>query len=582
MPEVLYRKYRPQTFSAVKGQHHIKLTLQNEILMGRVGHAYVFFGARGVAKTTMARLLAKAINCEARSPDQSEPCNQCRSCKEIVQGRSLDVLEIDAASHTGVDNVRENIIENSRFQPIRSAFKVYIIDEVHMLSISAFNALLKILEEPPSYVMFILVTTEVHKIPQTILSRCQRFDFRRIGRSEILESLQEIAMQEKRTVDKDVLLAIVRHSDGCLRDALSLLDQVLALSEQQVTMNELSLLLPVSGFAEVLELAEHLMTHATERALSLIQQLSEEGTDVIYVFDTLIDLLRRCMVSKVTGNFDELLWDVSEEDYKKIAGIIQQTTLDDLLACMDILLKRRTMMKTTTLVALPMEMAIVEICAKSHAGTLGKRDLPRDHLTSSTKKDEEMMERKASASESMSITAVLEDTGSDKGDESKEAKKTSNLESQEKEELPCAATGIFPLRRVQEEWGKLIQALQQEYHSLALLLQLGRPLAMQGNTVTIGFQFQLHQRLMNEAKNRLVLCEKFSEVLHAPVAIECVVSDEVKISLMPLEDMVSAEVGGESLFQQEEPHSESVSASLEEKDPLVASVLKEFGGELVK
>ncbi|PIT89446.1 MAG: DNA polymerase III, subunit gamma and tau, partial [Candidatus Levybacteria bacterium CG10_big_fil_rev_8_21_14_0_10_36_7] len=186
----LYRKYRPQVFSDIVGQNHIKVTLKNEIETGSLGHAYLFSGPRGSGKTTTARIFAKALNCLNRKKNESEPCNKCESCREIIDGNSLDLLEMDAASHTGVDNVRENIIHNSRFTPVKRKYKIFIVDEVHMLSISAFNALLKTLEEPPSYVVFILATTETHKIPLTIKSRCQHFSFGRVGVEDMISKLK--------------------------------------------------------------------------------------------------------------------------------------------------------------------------------------------------------------------------------------------------------------------------------------------------------------------------------------------------------------------------------------------------------
>ena len=205
MSLALYRKYRPQIFAELVGQNHIKTTLQNELATGKVAHAYLFSGPRGLGKTTVARLLAKAVNCLKRQAGESEPCNQCDACKEIVDNRSLDVIEIDAASNTGVDNVRENIIGNSRFTPTSRKYKVFIIDEVHMLSLSAFNALLKTLEEPPPYAIFILATTEIHRVPPTIISRCQRFDFRKVGLADVVERLNKIVNAEKRKVDQEDL-----------------------------------------------------------------------------------------------------------------------------------------------------------------------------------------------------------------------------------------------------------------------------------------------------------------------------------------------------------------------------------------
>ena len=252
----LYRKYRPQNFKEVVGQNHIKITLENEIKTGKTAHAYLFCGPRGVGKTTMARVIVKTINCLNRKDSDSDPCNECEICKDITAGRSLDIIEIDAASHTGVDNVRENIIANARAVPSRCKYKVFIIDEAHMLSISAFNALLKIIEEPPVYVMFILCTTEAHKIPVTIISRCQRFDFKRISVNDLVKKLNYIIKKEDIKVDKSVLEMIARQSGGHMRDAESLLGQIVAIGGKEITQEEADLVIPRNDLNEVINFVD--------------------------------------------------------------------------------------------------------------------------------------------------------------------------------------------------------------------------------------------------------------------------------------------------------------------------------------
>src|SRR3954454_15222684 len=231
---VLARRYRSATFDDVIGQEHVAQTLKRAIESGRIAHAYLFCGTRGAGKTSMARILAKALNCESSKEPTTTPCNKCASCLAIARGDDIDVIEIDAASNTGVDNVRE-IIENSQYRPARSRFKVYIIDEAHMLSKAAFNALLKTLEEPPGHVKFILATTEPEKVLPTILSRCQRYDFRNISSREIADHLKAICKQEKIKADEDALLLVAKAGAGSMRDALSLLDRLLSIGEKNLT-----------------------------------------------------------------------------------------------------------------------------------------------------------------------------------------------------------------------------------------------------------------------------------------------------------------------------------------------------------
>jgi DNA polymerase-3 subunit gamma/tau len=280
MSQTLYRKYRPQSFKDLVDQNHIRITLINELESGRIAHAYLFTGPRGVGKTTIARLFAKSLNCKKRKKDSAEPCNECSSCKDIMKGRLLDLVEIDAASHTGVDNVRQNIIDNSRVATVSSTYKVFIIDEVHMLSISAFNALLKTLEEPPENVVFILATTEVHKVPQTIISRCQRFDFQKVGVKDLVLRLNTIISQEKVQVDEPVLKAIAMASDGSVRDAESMLGQVLSLGEKKVTMDHIDLIVPHSDDTLVIQFLSLIAMENTAASIELVNRLVEEGGNV--------------------------------------------------------------------------------------------------------------------------------------------------------------------------------------------------------------------------------------------------------------------------------------------------------------
>ncbi|HKX49893.1 MAG TPA: DNA polymerase III subunit gamma/tau [Candidatus Binatia bacterium] len=299
---VLARKWRPQNFEDVSGQSHITRTLQNAIRAGRIAHAYLFTGVRGVGKTTAARILAKALNC-AKGPTPT-PCNECVQCKEIIQGNCLDVIEIDGASNRGIDEVRQ-IIENVRYQPARCAFKIYIIDEVHQVTKDAFNALLKTLEEPPASVKFILATTEPHRLPETILSRCQRFDFRRISLKEIVQRLGDISAREGLTISQGALIAVAREADGSMRDAQSLLEQVLScFGTEQATEVDETALQEVLGLAErrmLFEISASIIAGDGKRCLELVAQAAEQGRDLTRLSKDLVEHFRNLMVAQLCG-----------------------------------------------------------------------------------------------------------------------------------------------------------------------------------------------------------------------------------------------------------------------------------------
>jgi DNA polymerase-3 subunit gamma/tau len=299
---VVARKWRPQSFEDVAGQGHITRALQNAIRTNRIAHAYLFTGVRGVGKTTAARILAKALNCE-KGPAPT-PCNQCSACEEITNGNCIDVLEIDGASNRGIDEVRQ-IIENVRYQPAKCRFKIYIIDEVHQVTKDAFNALLKTLEEPPPSVKFILATTEPHRLPETILSRCQRYDFRRIALREIVERLGEIAKNEGLTITEGALVLLAREADGSMRDAQSLLEQVLASAGPSSPVDERSLQ-EVLGLAErraLYELSAAVIEGRAGRCLELVGALSGEGRDLSRLSRDLVEHFRNLMVARL-GDHD--------------------------------------------------------------------------------------------------------------------------------------------------------------------------------------------------------------------------------------------------------------------------------------
>ena len=293
--QALYRKYRPQTFDDVSGQLAVTQTLKTQLMTGKMSHAYLFTGSRGTGKTSCAKILAKAVNC--LNPQDGNPCNCCEACKAIDSGSCMDVLEIDAASNNGVDNVRD-LRDDAIYTPSQVKMRVYIIDEVHMLSISAFNALLKIIEEPPEHLLFILATTELHKVPATILSRCQRFAFRRISQEDIAQRLQYVAYQENIDLDDSAARVLARMADGGMRDGLSLLDQCASATVGELTADRVYACLGIAGERKAAELMSYIAAHDTAKALALLNKLYSEGKEMGALLDELACLARDLLILK--------------------------------------------------------------------------------------------------------------------------------------------------------------------------------------------------------------------------------------------------------------------------------------------
>lgn len=357
----LYRKYRPLVFADVTGQEHIKQTLQNEIIREAAVHAYLFCGPRAVGKTTTARIFARALNCTERKQKTSEPCNSCESCKVILDASTLDIIEIDAASNTGVDNVRDNIIAAARVGNSQLKKKVFIIDEVHMLSTSAFNALLKLLEEPPSHVVFILATTELQKVPATIVSRCQRFDFKKIKPDESLERLKKLCELEKRSCEQEVLEQIVRLSDGCQRDADSLLGQVLSLPDKKITVEAASVILPFTQKELVRAFAHAFIAQKANDGLDVIQQLKDSGSDAIVFINDAIDYLRDIMLKLYGVDLSDRL---SKAQCSELAAYEKTVKPKEIVEYIQYLLDAHKEVRFSPSPYLPLEIALIRSTAQ--------------------------------------------------------------------------------------------------------------------------------------------------------------------------------------------------------------------------
>lgn len=357
MYQVLYRKYRPKVFSDVYGQDHVTSTLKNEIKNGRVSHAYLFTGSRGTGKTTCAKILAKAVNCEHNI--DGEPCNECEVCKGLDNGSIYDVVEIDAASNNGVDNIRE-LRDETNYAPSRGKYRVYIIDEVHMLSTGAFNALLKTLEEPPAHVIFILATTEVHKLPATILSRCQRFDFKRIQPETMAVRLKEVAGLEGLNLDDDAAVLIARIADGALRDGLSILDQCAGRSKE-INSDLVSEVAGLAGREAMYKLSDCIANSDSNTAMSIISDLYQNSFDMERLCVEMINHFRNFLVAKTVRKSRELII-CTDDEYNTILEASKEFTVESIVFALDLFQNTLVTIKGGASARIEVEMAFIKLC----------------------------------------------------------------------------------------------------------------------------------------------------------------------------------------------------------------------------
>ncbi len=495
MSETLYRRYRPSRFADVVNQDHIKKILQNELVSGNHAQAYLFYGSRGIGKTTLARIFAKALICEKRAEKKYEPCDSCSSCNSVKTGNNLDVIEMDAATHTQVDKVRENIIEASRSLPSSSNFKIFIIDEVHMLSNSSFNALLKIVEEPPEHVVFILATTEVHKVPQTVLSRCERFDFKKITHALTVKRLQYIVKEEKRLVDEDALEEIAGSSDGALRDAETLLGKVLVLEGKKITLKDASFVLPVIHLEHVTSLATALISKDMEVAFSTVQKLSDNGDDLKRTIDALLELMRDILITLVTKKESEnenvRLW--LKENKNNIS-------LEQIKLIIDAGISAKQKMKYESILTLPLELMIVELC---YLDTIRSDESGNEKLSKPV--------LRKSLETSPSPTTLT---------------KKAEL-SKAKESLP-ASKPSKNLSEIIDQWQNVINHASKENASLGVILRLTKPIEYTKNILKLGITYQLHFDKLKSNNVKSLLESILKNVFGKSITIEPVLHTEDK------------------------------------------------------
>ena len=366
---VLYRKYRPQTFTDVVGQNHVTITIANEIKSGHVAHAYLFSGPRGCGKTTTARIIAKAVNCLNKKEGSAEPCNECANCVEIQNGRAMDLIEIDAASHRGIDDIRE-LREGIKFAPAKLKYKVFIIDECHQLSKDAANALLKTLEEPPAHAIFILATTELHKILPTILSRCQRFDFRKLSLPEMVARLRKLADSEKVKIEKAALELIAQNSGGSVRDAESLLGQILITAtgkKTDILAKDIRQLLGITETRSAAELIELISQKNAAESVRYLNDIVQKGYDVAEYGKSVLGYLRQSLILAIIGpkdakNDNFMIVGLTDEEFETLKGQTLAMGEEKIKKVIEAFLAAQEKIRYSPIPQLPLEIAIVESC----------------------------------------------------------------------------------------------------------------------------------------------------------------------------------------------------------------------------
>lgn len=570
MSETLYRKYRPKNFSEIIGQSHIVRTLSNAIKNKHIGQAYLFTGPRGTGKTSIARILAKTVNCAnlvceeradtklsiRRSPAEADSiattcnsCEGCQNCKIINEGRSLDIIEIDAASNTGVDNIRE-LRETVALPPAKLKYKVYIIDEVHMLSTGAFNALLKTLEEPPAHVIFILATTEIHKVPETIISRCQRFDFSRLPIQNIIEKLSLIAKKEKITIDKPSLEMIAIAAEGGMRDAESLFSQIIALEDKEITVSEVEEILGTADRKFTQDVAGMMIAKDTAGAIGKINSLLDDGYDLSVFAKSLINYFRQIMLLKVSENLSSFFaYEMTGEQIEGMKKLAQKAELANIILTINLLLEAQGKISSFILPQLPLEIAIIK-ATQIIPQERKKKQEESLKLNSQAQSDSYLASRQAIMAEKLQ-PKIQEEKVSEKNEK---IKVTNN---------PQENNIILDINLAKDNWNKLLVEIKPYNHSLNALLSNCQVIGVEKNMVKIATPYDFYRERLNDSANRLTIEKVFSSILG------------LKISISILTDK-TIEISNSSKERNKEPE------KIGTQDPLLVSALEIMGGKIVK
>ena len=575
--QAFYRAYRPQSFAEMSGQTHIKQTLQNALLYNKTTHAYLFSGPRGTGKTSAAKIFAKALNCE--NGPAKEPCNVCETCKSITEGSNTDVIEFDAASNSRVEEMRD-IIEKVRFAPSNARYKVYIIDEVHMLSTSAFNALLKTLEEPPAHVVFILATTEPHKIPLTIISRCQRFDFKRITSTDIVSRMKEVLVDAKIEYDENVLRIIAQAAAGGMRDALSMLDQVVSFSGEKMTIEDALLVTGTIGQDIFLQLSEALIEKDVAKALSFVEKLVDEGKDPVRLTEDFITFHRDLLVLLVAPEQTELLEIATGDNaFRELASKYE---IDTLYKSISILTNTQQEMRFSSHAKVYLETAVIRLA-----------QVPRETAITSESSSEleqkvRMLENQLQQLHQQISQGLVPQGNATAPEQPKKQRQRSHagvkVSSGRIHEILKTATKT-DIQTIKSQWPNILQQLQKSH---AALLNDAEPVAASSSAFVLKFKYDIHCQMAMENKTfsssfpQLIanLTGILYEVVYVPEENWLQIREEF-IKQNGLKQSTS-EASEESLSHSDETM--NLLRGLEEvsEDPLIVEAEKLFGKEFVE
>ncbi|HQE94370.1 MAG TPA: DNA polymerase III subunit gamma/tau [Candidatus Marinimicrobia bacterium] len=513
--KVISRKYRPQNFNEIIGQDHICTTLQNALKSGRIAHAYLFTGSRGIGKTSTARILAKALNC--LNPQDYNPCNVCQNCVEITNSRSLDVIEIDGASNRGIDQVRE-LRENVKYPPSNSKYRIFIIDEVHMLTREAFNALLKTLEEPPPHVVFIFATTEPLKVPPTIISRCQRYDFHRIPVREIVGQLKKIAESENLTVSDDILTLLAKKSEGAMRDAESLLEQVVSFSSDNVNLNSVQKLLGLTDYEYYFTISNQVFEHDLNALIKSAEEVFNNGINISEFLIGLSEHFRNLLITAIVKSAADLdLPDSLKNHYQEEA---QRWSVNDLMRLLKLVGEAQTGLKAAMNQRTHLEFALLRMGAMEKTVTIQSilQNIDTRHSG-----EMEQIKPVAQTMDFFSTKPVVSKTAPHPDSNViKEKVSDSYIPEKKSEPIPKSFDSLVTFEAIQSQWSSIILKLEESNLSLAEFLKVSKPMQLNGNVLDLGFTSEQDFARKNVAKRAPTIEQTLIGFFHKPIKIRCI------------------------------------------------------------